>query len=300
MRRMTVKPGGAQRSVCLRSGAPLRSSVARGRSSLGSGASLRRTLVTALLVLAALALYSVPAQALSQRGHEFVGSFGESGEPASPSKPSALAVNEATGDVYVLEAENNRVVVYGPAPKHEFLEAWGYGVSNGEKKLETCTESANRGSPASARKGSSTIPSRSPWTTRRVHRAGTCTSSGTGRGRNRRSTSSPPRAGFSGTSSRRPKKKKNSKALSRASQSTRPGTYGSSVKRKKKKSTWSNSRAARWAAERRYRRKNSISPKKACSPNGSTSGNSPRKTWPSWKPKKPKTPNSKSAASSVP
>jgi hypothetical protein len=144
MRRMTVKPGGAQRSVCLRSGVLLRSSVSRGRSSLGS-ASLRRTLVTVLLALAALALCSVPAQALSQRGHEFVGSFGESGEPASPSKPSALAVNEATGDVYVLEAENNRVVVYGPAPKHEFLEAWGYGVSNGEKKLETCTEKCEPG-----------------------------------------------------------------------------------------------------------------------------------------------------------
>jgi DNA-binding beta-propeller fold protein YncE len=102
-------------------------------------------LATALLVVAALALYSVPAQALGQRGHEFSGSFGESGEPSNPSKPSALAVSETTGDVYVLEAESNRVVVYGPAPKHEFIEAWGYGVSNGEKKLETCTEKCEPG-----------------------------------------------------------------------------------------------------------------------------------------------------------
>jgi len=135
---MTVNPEHVRQGARLRSSSRPQSSACLGRSSL------RHVLVTGLLVLAALALCSAPAQALSQRGHEFSGSFGESGE-ASPSMPSAIAVNESSGDVYVLEAENNRVMVYGPAPKHEFVEAWGYGVSNGEKKLETCTEKCDPG-----------------------------------------------------------------------------------------------------------------------------------------------------------
>jgi DNA-binding beta-propeller fold protein YncE len=145
MRRMTVSSRGGRSGTRFLSSARSQSSPRFGRSSVRLGRSVRRALVTAPLVLAALALYSVPAQALSQRGHEFAGSFGESGEPVNPSQPSALAVNEATGDVYVLEAESNRVVVYGPAPEHEFIEVWGYGVRNGEKKLEACTEKCEPG-----------------------------------------------------------------------------------------------------------------------------------------------------------
>ena len=100
----------------------------------------RLSLAALIVLLAALLLHGASAQAFSQRGHEFAGSFGESGEPAKPSKPSAIAVNETSGDVYVLESANNRVVVYGPA--HEFLETWGYGVSNGEKVLQQCKEQA--------------------------------------------------------------------------------------------------------------------------------------------------------------
>jgi DNA-binding beta-propeller fold protein YncE len=88
-------------------------------------------------LLALLLLNAASASALLQRGHVPAGSFGESGE-ASRSLPSAIAVNEATGDVYVLEKANSRVMVYGPAPGHGFIEAWGVGVKNGKEEFQQC------------------------------------------------------------------------------------------------------------------------------------------------------------------
>ncbi len=60
---------------------------------------------------------------------------------AVDSDPSSLSV----GDVYVQDAENHRVEKFGP--NGEFLLAWGWGVANGEAKLETCGPQA---SPATA------------------------------------------------------------------------------------------------------------------------------------------------------
>jgi len=59
--------------------------------------------VVAVLVLAV-------ASAVAARGHEFEGSFGEEGEGAGQLKePAGVAVNEATGDVYVVDKGNKRV-----------------------------------------------------------------------------------------------------------------------------------------------------------------------------------------------
>ncbi len=97
------------------------------------------TLGAALCVAAAL-LGTPPANGLSQRGHEFGQSFGS----GDLSHPSGLAVNEESGDVYVLDSANNRVVVFGP--KHEFLQAWGAGVGkSGGKHYETCTSECKAG-----------------------------------------------------------------------------------------------------------------------------------------------------------
>jgi DNA-binding beta-propeller fold protein YncE len=100
-------------------------------------ASCRRALLVLAGSLAALLLYVAPASALLQQGHVPAGAFGESAEVGA-TKPSAIAVNEATGDVYVLERADNRVMVYGPAPKHEFVEAWGFGVINGNEEFQRC------------------------------------------------------------------------------------------------------------------------------------------------------------------
>ena len=97
----------------------------------------RQSLAAIAVLLAALALCSSPAYALSQRGHAFGGSFETSGENKL-SAPSAVAVNEATGDIYVVDKANNRVVRFNS--NHEFLEAWGEGVNNGAEAFERCTK----------------------------------------------------------------------------------------------------------------------------------------------------------------
>ena len=101
-----------------------------------------------LAVLLLLAIRSAPADALAQRGHVPAGSFGAAlaseGDTAL-SGPSAIAVDEASGDSDVLDAGNNRVLRFGPAPEHRFLEAWGFGVSDGAKTYEQCTSECAAG-----------------------------------------------------------------------------------------------------------------------------------------------------------
>jgi hypothetical protein len=109
--------------------------------------SARRSALAGLALLAALLIGSPSAHAFSQRGHSFGGSFGEA---AGLSNPSAVAVNElaggeGAGDVYVLDSANNRVVRFGPAPEHAFIEAWGWGVSDGVKAFEKCVSSCRPG-----------------------------------------------------------------------------------------------------------------------------------------------------------
>jgi len=56
-----------------------------------------------------------------------------------------VAVNESSGDVYVVDRENNRVEEFGP--KGEFILTWGWGVQDGLKKLEVCTSGCEAGLP---------------------------------------------------------------------------------------------------------------------------------------------------------
>jgi DNA-binding beta-propeller fold protein YncE len=65
----------------------------------------------ALLVLALLGLGVAPA--LAARGHLFTGSFGSPGSGAGQlGEPVGVAVNEATGDIYVVDKANNRVEIF--------------------------------------------------------------------------------------------------------------------------------------------------------------------------------------------
>ena len=81
---------------------------------------------------------SAPALALSQRGHEFKLPFGSSGEAGKTlSRPGDVAVSASTGDVYVLDRGNNRIVQYAPEVSggkiagYKFVSAWGWGVKSG-------------------------------------------------------------------------------------------------------------------------------------------------------------------------
>ncbi len=115
---------------------------ARGNGSLGLAFALRERLVAGAvcglgLACALLAFSPSPASALIHRGHEFAGSFGKGQLKA----PAGVAVNDSTGDIYVLDSGNNRVVHYGP--HHEFLQAWGTGVkTEGSKVYEVCAVEA--------------------------------------------------------------------------------------------------------------------------------------------------------------
>ena len=96
-----------------------------------------RAIVCLWLLGGALALWPSHAQALTQRGHAFAFAFGGSGSgPGQLADPGDVAVNEVSGDVYVVDRANNRVERFGPEGR--FIAAWGWGVTDGAKKYEVC------------------------------------------------------------------------------------------------------------------------------------------------------------------
>jgi DNA-binding beta-propeller fold protein YncE len=101
-------------------------------------------LALALVVVASLFGSAQPAAALSARGHTFLGSFGAPGGAAGRlNQPRGVAVNEATGDIYVVDAGNSRIDRFGA--NDGFIEAWGWGVLDGKKELERCTTECRPG-----------------------------------------------------------------------------------------------------------------------------------------------------------
>jgi hypothetical protein len=99
--------------------------------------SWRRSLLATCCTIIGPLVCGAPAQALE--AHAPAGVFG-SGFEASPggtlSRPTAVAVNEATGDIYVLDKGDSRVVRFNAS--HKFIEAWGFGVRAGDKEYEQC------------------------------------------------------------------------------------------------------------------------------------------------------------------
>ena len=122
----------------MREAAPSRSGE-RGRAKGGA------VLVCLLAVLSASLLLAASASALSQRGHKPIAvKFAEEGSGDGQLKdPTGVAVNEHTGNIYVVDSGNNRVVEFNAA--HEFLRTWGWGVQNGEKEFEVCTSGCRAG-----------------------------------------------------------------------------------------------------------------------------------------------------------
>jgi RHS repeat-associated protein len=62
--------------------------------------------------------------------------------------PRGVAINASTKNIYVGDEDSSRVVELNE--KGEFVRAFGFGVSNGESKLQTCTTSCKTGIAGSA------------------------------------------------------------------------------------------------------------------------------------------------------
>ncbi len=91
---------------------------------------LHRPWVIALAAFCALVVLSwsaTPAHA----------AFGEEGTGAGQfTEPRGIAVEQETGDVYIVDSNDQRVEKFDAAG--DFLLAWGYGVADGKNEAETC------------------------------------------------------------------------------------------------------------------------------------------------------------------
>ena len=107
-------------------------------------ASLGQVCVGCCLALAIGLVLAASAQALAQRGHVLSVAFGKKGVGAGELvRPGGVAVDEATGDVYVVDAGNNRIERFNAGG--ELVAAWGWGVSDGKAEYEVCTSSCGAG-----------------------------------------------------------------------------------------------------------------------------------------------------------
>ncbi len=105
-------------------------------------------LAAAVSVLALSLLHSAPANALVS-GHTYAFSFG-SGYGTGNGQFGAfneslifgmgVAVDQSTGDVYVADPGNARIQKFDSSGN--FLQAWGYGVSNGANESQVCSAPA--------------------------------------------------------------------------------------------------------------------------------------------------------------
>lgn len=62
--------------------------------------------------------------------------------------PRDVAVDNSTGDIYVADTGNHRVVKFNAAGS--FVAAWGWGVANGASENQVCTSGCQAGIPGSA------------------------------------------------------------------------------------------------------------------------------------------------------
>src|ERR1700694_5837119 len=94
------------------------------RAVVATGPCSRRWLLGGAILICALLLGSGSASALVQRGHVFGSTFEPTGEGAF-AKASGIAVNEATSELWVVDAGHERVEHFKPngAGGYEFVAA---------------------------------------------------------------------------------------------------------------------------------------------------------------------------------
>lgn len=107
------------------------------------GGGRRAAALAGCVAVAALGWACPSASALAQRGHVFAESFSVSAPDGGLSRPQGLAVDETSGDVYIVDAGANRIVRLNA--RHQFLEAWGWGVADGKREYERCADGCRPG-----------------------------------------------------------------------------------------------------------------------------------------------------------
>jgi DNA-binding beta-propeller fold protein YncE len=102
-----------------------------------------RALITTLAATAAFFVF--PGMALATTGHGFTASFGSEGSAAGNLKePAGVAVNDKTGDVYVVDRGNNRIDEF--TENGTFIRTWGWDVAvGGLGGFEVCTTGCKEG-----------------------------------------------------------------------------------------------------------------------------------------------------------
>jgi len=95
-----------------------------------------------LCAVAGLLAFATPP-ALAGEVHVYNSAIGGPGQGAGQFEdPAGVAVNSATGDVYVVDKGNNRIDEFDPSKpaSEQFVRAWGWGVGTGLGGFEECTE----------------------------------------------------------------------------------------------------------------------------------------------------------------
>jgi hypothetical protein len=121
-----------------------------GRHGARSGERQRALGLVLCLAMLLAAAAGLPSAASAAQAHFFSESFGEAGSgagqlelvaPNLSANPklggSGVAVDDATGDVYVADTGNHRIDVF--EADGTFMMAWGWGVADGASEPQTCT-----------------------------------------------------------------------------------------------------------------------------------------------------------------
>jgi len=110
----------------------------------GSAARAASRLLVVACGLVLAVLWLAPSAASAAQIHVFSSSFGSAGSGAGQvSSPQGVAVDDATGDVYVADTGNARVDEFDSSGN--FVRAWGWGVADGASSFESCTTSCQAG-----------------------------------------------------------------------------------------------------------------------------------------------------------
>jgi RHS repeat-associated protein len=101
--------------------------------------------VTAMNAVGAVSVLAGAASEIPTVDPTYTTVFGVAGTGAGDLEAPAATALAPNGDVWVADAANHRLAEFSPTGT--FVEALGWGVSNGKEELETCTSSCKAGVP---------------------------------------------------------------------------------------------------------------------------------------------------------